>query len=195
MRQAEVSRTTKETDIKLILNLDGSGTYSIQTGIGFLDHMLSAMAKMARFDLQVVCEGDLQVDGHHTAEDVGIVLGQAVAKALGQMRGIHRYGHMILPMDETLILTAIDMSGRSYLNYDVQIPAVKVGDFDTELAKEFFYGFIRHAAVTLHIKQLAGENSHHILEGVFKSFGKALGMACSMDPTLGNEILSTKGML
>ena len=195
MRQVEVCRKTKETDIVVKLNLDGKGQYANQTGVGFLDHMLDALAKQGRFDLEVSCKGDLQVDAHHTVEDVGIVLGQALAKALGEMRGIKRYGHMILPMDEALVLTAIDISGRSYLNYDVQIPAAKVGDFDTELAKEFFYGLTRHAAITLHIKQLAGENSHHILECVFKSFGKALGMACSIDPELEGEIPSTKGVL
>ncbi len=195
MRQVEVHRKTKETDITIKLNLDGSGRYCNQTGVGFLDHMLDALAKQGRFDMEVTCTGDLQVDAHHTVEDIGIVLGQAVSKALGDMRGITRYGYMILPMDEALILTAIDLCGRSFLNYDVQIPAMKVGDFDTELVKEFFYGFVRHAAANVHIKQLAGENSHHIIEGVFKSFGKALGSACAVDPKLGEEILSTKGML
>lgn len=195
MRKAEVIRNTKETQIKITLNLDGSGQCETQTGVGFLDHMLSAMARQGRFDLTVFCQGDLEVDAHHSVEDIGIVLGQAFAKALGEMRGIQRYGTAILPMDEALMMVAIDLCGRSYLNYDVMLPTAKVGEFDTELAKEFFLGFCRHAGATLHIKQFAGENSHHMLECIFKAFGRALGTACNIDPALKNEIPSTKGIL
>ena len=195
MREAQLSRKTKETDVQVHINLDGSGKYDNQTGVGFLDHMLDALAKQGKFDLEIRCSGDLQVDAHHTVEDVGIVLGQAFAKALGDGGGIQRYGFMALPMDEAVVLTSIDISGRSYLNYDVQIPAAKVGDFDTELVKEFFWGFTRQAGVTLHIKQLAGENSHHILECVFKSVGRALAQACAIDPALNGAIPSTKGVL
>lgn len=195
MRQAEVKRTTQETCIQLDLNIDGSGEYDNMTGSGFLDHMLDVMTKQSRFDLNVHCSGDLHVDSHHTTEDIGIVLGQAMAKAMGDMRGIQRYGCATLPMDDALVMVAIDFSGRSYLNYDVHTPAQKLGEFDTEAVKEFFWALCRHAGITVHIRQLYGENSHHILECVFKAFGRALRQACSMDPEFPNDIPSTKGML
>ena len=186
---------TAETDIQLSLSLDGSGKSEVDTGCGFLNHMLTLFARHGRFDLALSCKGDYDVDYHHTTEDTGIVLGSAFAQALGDKRGIRRYGSMLLPMDEALILTAVDLSGRAYLGYDLRIPAQKVGDFDTELAQEFFYGFVRSAACTLHIRQLAGENSHHIIEGAFKSFGRSLGEAVSIDEAHRNEIPSTKGVL
>ena len=195
MRTAEIKRTTAETDIQLSLSLDGSGKSEVDTGCGFLNHMLTLFARHGRFDLALSCKGDYDVDYHHTTEDTGIVLGAAFAQALGDKRGIRRYGSMLLPMDEALILTAVDLSGRAYLGYDLRIPAQKVGDFDTELAQEFFYGFVRSAACTLHIRQLAGENSHHIIEGAFKSFGRSLGEAVSIDEAHRNEIPSTKGVM
>ena len=170
MRIAEINRKTAETDISMTLNLDGSGTSTIDTGCGFLDHMLTLFAKHGRFDLFVKCKGDVAVDYHHTVEDIAICLGSAFKKALGDCRGITRYGSFCLPMDETLILTAVDISGRGYLRFNLQIPRAKVGDFDTELVLEFFEAFVRHADVTLHIRQLDGVNSHHIIEGAFKSF-------------------------
>lgn len=195
MRQAQITRNTAETKIDLTLNLDGTGKSSIQTGCGFLDHMLTLFAKHGRFDLELYCQGDLQVDAHHTTEDVGIALGCAFRDALGEKRGIQRYGNMLLPMDEALILTAVDLSGRSHLSFDAQIPAPKVGDFDTELCEEFFLGFVRNAACTLHIRQLSGKNSHHIIEGIFKSCGRSLRQAVAIDPLSADEIPSTKGVL
>ena len=195
MRTAELKRTTAETDIRLSLNLDGSGVSTVDTGCGFLNHMLTLFARHGRFDLTITCHGDTDVDYHHTTEDIGIVLGQALAEALGDKRGIKRYGSMLLPMDEALILCALDLSGRAYLGYELSIPMEKVGDFDTELTKEFFWGFVRASACTLHLRQLAGENSHHIIEGAFKAFGRALCEAVAIDVSHRDEIPSTKGML
>lgn len=195
MREYSVERNTAETKIKLTLNLDGTGKSEIKTGCGFLDHMLTLFAKHGRFDLTVFCDGDTEVDFHHTTEDIGIALGEAFANAIGDKKGIVRYGNMILPMDETLILSAVDISGRSYLGYDLQIPTEKVGDFDTELTEEFFLGFIRKAEITLHIKQLAGTNSHHIIEGTFKSVARSLKTAVAIDKDFADEIPSTKGVL
>ncbi len=195
MREAEIKRKTNETDIELWLKLDGTGKNEIDTGCGFLDHMLELFARHGRMDLNVKCIGDTHVDYHHTVEDVGIVLGQAFAKAVGEKRGISRYGSILLPMDETLILASIDISGRAYLNYDVQIPTPAVGGMDTELVEEFFISFVRNSNITLHIKQLEGKNSHHIIEGIFKAFGRALCKAVFEDLTLGGEIPSTKGIL
>lgn len=195
MRQAEIIRKTAETDIELKLLIDGSGKSDISTGCGFLDHMLTLFAKHGRFDLSVKCKGDTEVDYHHTTEDIGIALGSAFAQALSDMKGIRRYADIILPMDEALILEAIDVSGRSYLQFDADMPTAKVGDFDTELTEEFFLGFTRKAGVTLHIKMLSGKNSHHIIEGIFKAFGRVMGKACSIDEKYKDEIPSTKGML
>ena len=193
MRKVRISRKTAETDITLTLDLDGSGTYDIQTGVGFFDHMLTAFARHGGFDLAVTCAGDTQVDDHHSVEDIGICLGDAFAQALGEMRGGTRYGHTILPMDEALILSAVDLSGRGMLCWDVSLPTEKGGSFDTELAKEFWLAFVRRANCTLHIRQLAGENSHHILEGVFKSAARTLKQAVAL--TGSDEIPSTKGNL
>lgn len=193
MRKYELERNTAETKIKLSLCLEG-GEISADTGCGFLDHMLTLFAHHGRFGLDVFCQGDANVDYHHTTEDIGICLGTAFAKALGDKLGIIRYGDIILPMDETLILCAVDISGRAYLNYEVYPPTEKVGDFDTELVKEFLYGFVRAAGVTLHVQELAGENSHHILEGVFKALGRTLAKACALDPR-GGGVPSTKGVL
>ncbi|MCM1365092.1 MAG: imidazoleglycerol-phosphate dehydratase HisB [Faecalibacterium sp.] len=195
MRTAEINRKTAETDISLKLNLDGSGKSLIGTGCGFLDHMLTLFARHGRFDLELKCIGDTFVDYHHTAEDIGICLGDSFSKALGEKKGIVRYGSMMLPMDEALILTAVDISGRGYLAYELDIPTEKVGDFDTELVKEFWLAFVRKAEMTLHIKQLAGENSHHIIEGAFKSVGRSLAQAVSIDEKYKDEIPSTKGVL
>ena len=195
MRSATVRRTTAETDITLSLALDGSGMTDINTGCGFLDHMLTLFARHGRLDLSVTCKGDTDVDDHHTVEDIGICLGQAFAEALGEKRGINRYGFIILPMDEALILAALDLSGRSFLRFDLTIPTEKVGTFDTELVKEFFLAFTREAACTLHLKQFDGENSHHIIEGTFKAFGRILKEAVKIDPDLADEIPSTKGVL
>ena len=195
MRTAEINRKTNETDIKLRLSLDGTGKSEINTGCGFLDHMLTLFARHGGFDLTVSCKGDTYVDYHHTVEDIGIALGDAFKSALGDMRGITRYGSFILPMDESLIMTAVDISGRSHLSYDLQIPAQKVGDFDTELTEEFYLGFVRHAAVTLHIKELSGTNSHHIIEGAFKSVARSLAAAVKIDENRKDEIPSTKGVL
>ncbi len=195
MRIAEINRKTNETDISLSLNLDGTGKSEIATGCGFLDHMLTLFARHGRFDLTVKCVGDTYVDYHHTAEDIGISLGLAFDKALGDKSGICRYGNMILPMDETLILTAVDFSGRAVLRYSLDIPTERVGDFDTELVEEFFLGFVRNALCTLHIKKLDGENSHHIIEGAFKSAAHAIRSAVCVDIALGGEVLSTKGVL
>ncbi|MBQ3277263.1 MAG: imidazoleglycerol-phosphate dehydratase HisB [Oscillospiraceae bacterium] len=195
MRSAEIKRKTAETDVALTLSLDGTGRTDIATGVGFLDHMLTLFARHGRFDLTVRCQGDTWVDGHHSVEDVGIVLGEAFAAAVGDKRGIGRYGSMLLPMDEALVLCAVDISGRSMLRYSLQLPAARVGDFDTELAEEFFLAFTRSAGVTLHLRQLDGTNTHHILEAAFKGFGRALRQACALDPSLGDEIPSTKGVL
>ena len=195
MRTAEINRKTKETDIALFLDLDGKGQSEIASGVGFLDHMLELFAKHGRFDLKVKCKGDLNVDAHHTVEDIGICLGEAFFKALGGKEGIRRYGDCILPMDEALILSAVDLSGRAFLSYDAKIRARKVGDFDTELAEEFWAAFARTAKMTLHIKQLDGRNSHHIIEGQFKSVARSLRTAVSIDPELAGEVPSTKGTL
>ena len=195
MITAEVTRKTAETDISLKLNLDGSGKSNINTGCGFLDHMLVLFASHGRFDLDISCKGDTYVDYHHTVEDIGIALGKAFYDALGDKRGIYRYGDTILPMDEALIMSAVDFSGRSYLGYDLEIPTEKVGDFDTELVREFFLGFIRNAGCSLHIKMLSGNNTHHILEGAFKSVARTLRKAVQLDEEFKNEIPSTKGVL
>lgn len=195
MRKATLSRTTKETAISLSLALDGTGQASIDTGCGFLDHMLTLLAAHGRFDLAVSCKGDTQVDDHHTVEDIGIALGEAFAQALGEKRGICRYGSCILPMDEALLLVAADLSGRGMLCCDLAIPTQKVGTFDTELVKEFLLAFTRKAELTLHVKQLAGENSHHIIEGCFKALARALRAAAALDPQAAGEIPSTKGVL
>ena len=195
MRNASINRKTAETDIQLKLELDGSGSSAIATGCGFLDHMLTLFAKHGNFDLIVTCQGDTQVDDHHTVEDIGIALGQAFTQAIGDKKGICRYGNMILPMDESLILSAVDLSGRSYLGYALQIPTEKVGTFDTELVEEFFYGFIRNCPCSLHIQQLAGSNSHHIIEGAFKSVARSLRQAVSIDAACADKIPSTKGVL
>lgn len=194
MRTAAVERNTKETRIALTLSLEG-GEIAVDTGCGFLDHMLELFAAHGRFGLKLKCAGDVNVDYHHTVEDVGIALGTAFREALGDKGGIIRFGDICLPMDETLMLCAVDISGRAFLNYDVDVPTDKVGDFDTELVKEFFMGFVRSAAVTLHLKELAGENSHHILEAEFKAFGRAMRTACGIDPSLNGALPSTKGLL
>jgi len=194
MRKYELNRKTLETDIALSLCLDG-GDCIINTGCGFLDHMLTLFARHGHFGLNVSCVGDTNIDYHHTTEDIGICLGTVFANALGDKAGIIRYGDIILPMDEALILCAVDISGRSYLNYEVYPPTEKVGDFDTELVKEFLFGFVRTAGITLHLQELAGENSHHILEGVFKALGRALKKACTVDPSLNGAVPSTKGVL
>jgi imidazoleglycerol-phosphate dehydratase len=195
MRTAQITRTTFETDIKLSLNLDGKGESKIDTGCGFLDHMLTLFSKHGRFDLTILCKGDTYVDYHHTAEDIGIVLGKAFNDALGDKKGIVRYGDITLPMDETLILSAVDISGRAYLGYKLDIPTERVGDFDTELVEEFWLAFTRNLNCTLHIVQLAGSNSHHIIEGAFKSVARSLKKAVAIDPDFANEIPSTKGVL
>ena len=195
MRPATLERNTAETKISLTLDLDGTGAGKIDTGCGFLDHMLTLFARHGDFDLTLTCRGDTQVDDHHTVEDVGIVLGQAFTKALGDKRGIRRYGQSLLPMDETLVLVACDLSGRDYLGWSVDLPAQRVGDFDTELGKEFFLAFVRACPMSLHIRQMAGENTHHILEAVFKGAGRALKMAVAPDEKHRDEIPSTKGVL
>lgn len=195
MRTATLERNTAETSIALSLNLDGTGTGKIDTGCGFLDHMLTLFARHGDFDLTLTCRGDTQVDDHHTVEDVGIVLGQAFTKALGDKRGIRRYGQSLLPMDETLVLVGCDLSGRDYLGWAVTLPAAKVGTFDTELAKEFWLGFVRNCPGALHFHQLAGENTHHILEACFKGAGRALKEAVALDEKHAGEIPSTKGLL
>lgn len=195
MRISEQTRATAETKITLRLNLDGTGTSTIDTGCGFLNHMLTLFAKHGRFDLDVTCTGDTEVDDHHTVEDIGICLGLAFRDALGDLCGVTRYGSLMLPMDETLIAAAVDLSGRSYLAYDFSIPTEKVGTFDTELAKEFWLGFTRNALITLHLRQMAGTNSHHILEGTFKAAARCLRQAVAPDPACSGEIPSTKGVL
>ena len=195
MRTSELERKTAETQIFLSLNLDGTGSSEVDTGCGFLNHMLTLFAKHGRFDLKVSCKGDTDVDDHHTVEDIGICLGQAFREALGDLRGVTRYGNMVLPMDEALILSAVDLSGRGYLGYDLQITTEKVGTFDTELVQEFWLAFTRTGAITLHLRQLAGTNSHHIIEGAFKSAARSLRQAVSIDNAGKDEIPSTKGML
>lgn len=195
MRSTQIDRTTAETKISLSLNLDGRGNSEINTGCGFLDHMLTLFAKHGGFDLNVSCEGDLHVDSHHTVEDIGICLGQAFYKALGDKKGIYRYGSMILPMDEALILSAVDLSGRGHLEYGLTLPAEQLGNFDTELTEEFWLAFVRNSACTLHIRQLAGRNTHHIIEGCFKSVARSLRAAVSIDKDFADVIPSTKGVL
>ena len=193
MRTAEIKRTTAETDITLTLNLDGRGNSAVDTGVGFLNHMLTLFAKHGRFDLNIICHGDTDVDDHHSAEDIGICLGQAFTDALGDKKGIRRYGSMILPMDESLILSAVDLSGRTCLVYGLEIPTEKIGTFDSELVEEFWLAFVRQCPMSLHIRQLAGKNSHHIVEGCFKSVARSLRVAVASDGT--NDIPSTKGVL
>ena len=195
MRQASLTRKTAETDIELVLDLDGTGKSEIASGVGFLDHMLTLFAKHGAFDLRLSCRGDTGVDDHHSVEDIGIVLGRAFAEALGEKRGVRRYGSMLLPMDEALILTAADLSGRGFLAYDLKIPTEKVGTFDTELVEEFFRAFAVNAGITLHIRSLAGSNSHHIIEGAFKSAARSLREAVSADGADPSAIPSTKGVL
>ncbi|MBE7021352.1 MAG: imidazoleglycerol-phosphate dehydratase HisB [Ruminococcaceae bacterium] len=195
MRCSNITRNTKETKIILSLNLDGTGESNIDTGCGFIDHMLTLFASHGKFDLDVKCEGDTHVDYHHTVEDIGICLGEAFNEALGDKKGILRYGYMILPMDESLILSAVDLSGRAYLGYGLNIPAYRIGTFDTELVEEFFYGFVRCAKCTLHISQLDGKNSHHIIEGTFKSVARSLRKAVTLSKKYRDEIPSTKGVL
>lgn len=195
MRSSTIIRTTAETDIKLTLCLDGTGKSEIATGVGFLDHMLTLFARHGRFDLSVTCKGDTYVDDHHSVEDIGIALGQAFAEALGDKRGICRYGSMLLPMDEALILCAVDLSGRACLVNTVTLPCQKVGSFDTELVQEFMLGFTRKAELSLHFQMLAGENTHHIIEAMFKAMGRALGAAVRIEEAYRDEIPSTKGVL
>ena len=195
MRNATIQRTTTETDISLVLELDGTGRYDIQTGCGFLDHMLQLFARHGRFDLTIRCKGDTWVDYHHTVEDVGICLGQAFRQALGEMLGIARYGNFLLPMDESLVLCAVDLSGRAALGWGMDLPAAKVGDFDTELCKEFWLAFVRSCPCSLHAKQLAGENTHHLIEAAFKGLAQALAQAVAIQPGQEGEIPSTKGLL
>lgn len=195
MRASEIKRKTAETNIELKLALDGTGLSNIDTGCGFLDHMLTLFAKHAHYDLTVKCVGDTNVDYHHTVEDVGICLGKAFYEALGDKKGIKRYGDKILPMDEALILSAVDISGRDFLGYALDIPSYRVGDFDTELCEEFFKAFVREAKITLHIRQLAGTNSHHIIEGAFKSVARSISFATALDEKFADELPSTKGVI
>lgn len=195
MRYGSVERNTAETQIKLAFGIDGTGKSEIDTGVGFLDHMLELFARHGRFDLNVFCKGDTYVDDHHSVEDIGIALGQAFRDALGDKRGIKRYGHIVLPMDEALALAAVDISGRSCLRFTVDMPSEKVGTFDTELVQEFFEAFVRNAGITLHIRMLDGENTHHIIEAVFKATGRVLAQACAIEEGFEDEIPSTKGVL
>lgn len=195
MRTSTIKRNTEETKIELSLNLDGKGESKIDTGCGFFDHMLTLFSKHSKIDLDVTCKGDINVDYHHTVEDIGIVLGKALLEALGDKKGINRYADTILPMDESLILTALDVSGRSYLGFDVVFPTEKIGDFNTELVEEFFMALTRCAEITLHIKKMAGENSHHIAEGIFKSFARSLRTAIAIDENFKDQLPSTKGVL
>jgi len=193
-RTAEINRQTAETQIALSLNIDGTGHSQIATGVGFLDHMLTLFAKHGLFDLQVACTGDTQVDAHHTTEDIGICLGQAFARALGDKRGITRYGHMVLPMEETLVTVAVDLSGRNYVVFNAPIPAAKMGDFDSELIEDFWYAFASNALCNFHVLLHYGRNSHHIAEGIFKGAARALRIATTLDPRQ-SDIPSTKGVL
>ena len=195
MRKSEINRKTAETQIKLVLDLDGTGKSNIDTGCGFLDHMLTLFSSHSRFDLEVNCKGDVQVDYHHTAEDIGIVLGCALKECLGSKKGIYRYGDIFLPMDEALVLAAVDISGRGALSFNVDVPTEKVGDFDCELVEEFMLAFVRSAEITLHLNKISGKNTHHIFEAVFKGLARALKKACATDPSLGDEIPSSKGVL
>ena len=195
MRKAEIERKTKETDIKLLLNVDGTGKSEINSGCGFLDHMLTLFSKHSKFDLVLNCKGDTDVDYHHTVEDIGIALGKAFSTAIGDKKGIERYGDTILPMDEALILSAVDISGRDLLDFTADMPSERVGDFDTELCREFWFGFVREAKITLHIIMLSGNNSHHIIEGIFKSVAKPLCKAVAIDARFADELPSTKGVL
>ncbi|MBR3593090.1 MAG: imidazoleglycerol-phosphate dehydratase HisB [Clostridia bacterium] len=195
MRCSSIDRKTAETDISLTLNIDGRGDSKIDSGCGFLDHMLTLFAKHGRFDLDLTCKGDCEVDYHHTTEDIGIALGTAFREALGNKAGIVRYGHTILPMDDALIISAIDFSGRAFLGYDVELLTEKVGDFDTELVKEFWYGFVRESACNLHIMEVVGENSHHIIEGIYKSVARSIRNAVAIDEKFKDDIPSTKGVL
>ncbi len=195
MRKSDISRKTAETDIRLTLTLDGTGKSDIQTGVGFLDHMLTLFARHGAFDLSLSCQGDTNVDDHHSVEDIGIALGEAFREALGEKRGVRRYGDVTLPMDEALILAAVDLSGRGGFYGDLHIPAQKVGTFDTELTEEFFIALSRNGGMTLHVRQLAGQNSHHIIEGAFKAVARALRTAVAVDPDFAGEIPSTKGVL
>lgn len=195
MRTAKIARATAETNIELTLSIDGVGSSSVDTGCGFLDHMLTLFAKHAHYDLSVNCKGDIDVDYHHTVEDVAICLGKAFSECLGDKRGILRYGERILPMDEALIMSAVDISGRGHLEYGLDIPSYRVGDFDTELCEEFWRAFVREAAVTLHIRQLSGTNSHHIIEGAFKSVARSLSSATAIDLAFVNDMPSTKGVI
>lgn len=195
MRTSTIERNTAETKIRLRLNIDGTGKSSINTGSGFLDHMLTLFSRHGRFDLEIECDGDTHVDLHHTTEDVGICLGKAFSECLGDKKGIERYGDIILPMDEVLMICAVDISGRDWLGFNVELPARKVGDFDTELAEEFMLGFVRNSGITLHFRQLDGKNTHHIIEAVFKAFGRALGKAVSVNKEYADEVPSTKGIL
>ena len=194
-RKATLSRTTKETDISVSVTVDGTGKTSVETGIGFFDHMLDAFGRHGLFDLEVHAQGDLEVDGHHSVEDVGIVLGKAFAQAMGDKRGITRFGSQMLPMDETLVLAAVDISGRGQLHWDVDVPLCILGSFDTSLAKEFFIAFATNANITLHVRKLAGENAHHIIEACFKAVGRALRAALELDARVAGELPSTKGAL
>ena len=194
-RTATVTRKTGETDITITLNLDGSGESTVNTGIGFFDHMLKSFAKHGYFDLACIVKGDLEVDCHHTIEDTGIVLGKAIKEAVGDKVGIKRYGSFIMPMDETLVLSAVDLSGRPYLSYDLDLTVPRVGNFDTEMTKEFFYAVSYAAEMNLHIKQISGSNNHHIIEAAFKAFANALDLATQYDPRLEGGLLSTKGAL
>ncbi len=195
MRIAEIQRKTAETDIRLSLNIDGTGKSKINSGSGFLDHMLTLFSKHAGYDLELTCKGDTQVDCHHTAEDIGIALGKAFLTCLGDKKGIIRYGDTMLPMDETLLSSAVDISGRDYAAIDLQIPTAKVGEFDTELCEEFWLAFVRESKITLHVRQLAGKNAHHIIEGVFKSVARTLAKATAIDEKRADEVPSTKGVL
>lgn len=195
MRRKKIVRDTKETQIILALEVDGTGAYEIDTGCGFFNHMMELFTRHGRFDIAIDCKGDTDVDYHHTVEDIGIALGRAFREALGDKKGIYRYGSMLLPMDEALILCAVDIGGRSSVNFDVEIPTQKVGDFDTELVKEFVLALAREMGLTVHIRMLAGENTHHIIEGVFKALGRALRQACAIEEEYADEIPSTKGVL
>lgn len=195
MRRKKIVRDTKETNISLALEIDGTGAYEIKTGCGFFDHMMELFARHGRFDIAIDCEGDTHVDCHHTVEDIGIVLGSAFRESLGDKRGIFRYGSVLLPMDEALILCAVDISGRMSVNFDVNMPAEKIGTFDTELVKEFIIALAREMGLTVHIKMLAGENTHHIIEALFKGLARALRQACAIEEEFADEIPSTKGVL